>query len=121
MVTSFELVAGAFVFAATSLLDRQSAKKRGEKDFISPRPWWSGLGLIRRAPGHGLQRFHKVDIFGLIERPEDPGIVRADKASTIGNKAAHSVPNTGVFVPAGVDAIVLSPASHVIQVHADSV
>ncbi len=36
----------------------------------------------------------------------------ADKARAIGNQAMHCVPDAGMFVSAGINAVVLGPASN---------
>ncbi|HET9365786.1 MAG TPA: hypothetical protein VFP71_12320 [Candidatus Angelobacter sp.] len=83
------------------VLGRKAKNKSAEsKEPLSAPQVERGLSFLRASPGHGWQRFNKVDKLGLIERPEDPGIMRADKAPTIGNKTVHSVADSGVLVPA---------------------
>src|SRR5579864_5813931 len=77
---------------------------------VSSPPW----ALLRQLQGHLLQRFEKIDQFPMRERVEDPGVISANKAPAIPDKAIHRVTDNKVGMSAGINAIVLGPASHVI-------
>jgi hypothetical protein len=82
-------------------LSSLSALTAGLPGFILPTPW------------HFLERLKKIDKFALIKRPEDPGFAGTNEGPAIRNKAIHRVCDAFMFVPAGIDAIVLSKTSHV--------
>jgi hypothetical protein len=70
-------------------------------------------GLILPTPWHFLKRLKKIDKFALIKRPEDPGLTGTNEGPAIRDKAIHRLCDALMFVPAGIDAIVLSKTSHV--------
>jgi hypothetical protein len=63
-----------------------------------------------------LQRFQKINEFSIIKRAERPGIISANKTPAIRDKAIHRITDNMVGVPAGINAIVLGPASYVMHV-----
>jgi hypothetical protein len=70
-------------------------------------------GFILPTPWHFLEGFKKIDKFALIKRPEDSGFTGTNEGPAIRDKAIHRVCDAFMFVPAGIDAIVLSKTSHV--------
>jgi hypothetical protein len=74
------------------------------------------LSLIAPTPGHLWQRFEKIDEFPIRERAEDPGLTSANKTPAIRDKAIHCIADNHVGMPAGINAVVLGPASHVMRV-----
>jgi hypothetical protein len=62
------------------------------------------------------QRFEKIDELPIRERAEDPGAIRAKKAPAIRDKAFHRIRHTCMLVCAGINAVVLGPASYVMHV-----
>jgi hypothetical protein len=63
-----------------------------------------------------LQRFEKINEFPIRKRAEFPGIISANKTPAIRDKAIHRIADNKVGVSAGINAIVLSPASYVMHV-----
>jgi hypothetical protein len=78
-----------------------SALTAGFPGFVLPTPW------------HFLKRLKKIDKFALIKRPEDFGFTGTNEGPAIRDKAIHRVCDAFMFVPAGIDAIILSKTSHV--------
>jgi DNA-binding XRE family transcriptional regulator len=74
------------------------------------------LSIIAPTPGHLLQRFEKINEFPIRKRAEDPGVKSANKTPAIRDKAIHRVADNKVGMPAGINAIVLSPARYVMHV-----
>ncbi|HKV95323.1 MAG TPA: hypothetical protein VJW20_22450 [Candidatus Angelobacter sp.] len=71
------------------------------------------LGFVAPTPGHFRQRFKEVNQFPVIERPENPGVMSANKAPAIRNQTVHRFPDTAVPVPAGINAILCGKTSHI--------
>jgi hypothetical protein len=74
---------------------------------------WPYLGFILPTPRHLLKLLKEIDKFALMKRPEDPGFTGSNEGPAIRDKAIHRVCDALMFVPAGIDAIVLSKTSHV--------
>jgi hypothetical protein len=66
----------------------------------------ASLSFTAATPGHLLQRFQKVDKLPVRQRPKDPGVMGANKAPAIRDKAVHRLSDTRMKVSAGVNAIV---------------
>ncbi len=75
----------------------------------------ASLCLVAPTPGHLLQRLQEINEFPVRKRAGDPGVISANKAPAIRDKAIHRVADNKVGMPAGINAIVLGPASHVIE------
>ena len=73
----------------------------------------SYLGFVLPTPRHFLERLNEIDKFPLMERAEDPGFTGTNEGPAIGDKAIHRIYDALMFVPAGIDAIVLSKTSHI--------
>ena len=71
------------------------------------------MGFVAPAPGHFLQRFKEVNQLPVIERPENPVIMSANKAPAIWNQTVHRFPDTPVPVPAGINAILCGKTCHI--------
>lgn len=71
------------------------------------------LSFTAPAPGHLLQRFQKIDKLPIRERTEGPGIMGANKAPAIRDQAVHRLPDTGMKVLAGINAIVVGKTGNV--------
>jgi hypothetical protein len=77
-------------------------------------PWWSRLGLsVRTSPGHGRQPLVEFEVLLFIKGAVTPVIMGAYEAAAIGDQAVHGVADSGMAMATVIDAIVLSPASHV--------
>jgi hypothetical protein len=63
-----------------------------------------------------LQRFEKINELPIRKRAEGPGVIGANKTAAIRDKAIHCVTDIKVGMSARKNAIVLSPASYVMQV-----
>ena len=74
------------------------------------------MSLIAPTPEHLLQRFEKNEEFSIRKRAEDPGVVGANKAPAIREKAIHRIAGNKVGMPAEINAIVLGPTSYVMHV-----
>ena len=62
-----------------------------------------------------MQRFEKINELPIRKRAEFPGIISANKTPAIRDKAIHRAADSKVGVPAGINAIVLGPASYVMH------
>jgi hypothetical protein len=71
------------------------------------------LGFILPTPWHFLERLKEIDKFALLKRPEDSGFTGTNEGPAIRDKAIHSGCDAFMFVPAGIDAIVLSKTSDI--------
>ena len=74
------------------------------------------MSLIARTPGHSLQRFQEVYELPVVERPEDPGVMCANKAAAIRHETAHRIADSRMIVAAGVDAVIPSTTRDVIPI-----
>jgi len=73
----------------------------------------ASLSFAAPAPGHLLQRFQKVDKFLVRQRAKDPGVIGANKASAIRDKAVHRLADSQMEMSAGINAIVRRKAGNV--------
>ena len=71
------------------------------------------LSFILPAPWHFLERLKKIDKFGVLKRPENPGLTGTNEGPAVRDKAIHGICDAFMFVPAAIEAIVLNKTSHV--------
>jgi len=64
-------------------------------------------------PGHLLQRFQKVDKFPVRQRPKDPGVMGANEAPAIRDKAVHRLSDCQMEMSAGIYSIIGGKAGNV--------
>lgn len=65
------------------------------------------------APGHLLQRFQKVNKFPVRKRTEGSGVMGANKAPAVRDKAVHRLADSRMEMSAGVNSIVRGKAGNV--------
>lgn len=94
----------------------QKTARRKEIGNLSAPLGGATLHFLRRTPGHALKGFNKVNELAVIERAGKPAVKRADKAAAVRNQAVHRIADCGMFMAAGVKAVVLSKAGEVVQV-----
>jgi hypothetical protein len=73
----------------------------------------ASLSFTAPTPGHFLQRFQKVDKLPVRKRPKDPGVIGANKAPAIWDKAVHRLSDTRMEVSAGINPVVLGKTGNV--------